>query len=60
MVTITGVEKGSAAEKAGILTGDVLLCIDTHPIKDVLDYRFFLTEERITLTICIPKKKPAG
>jgi len=51
MVTITGVEKGSAAEKAGILTGDVLLCIDTHPIKDVLDYRFFLTEERITLTL---------
>ena len=51
MVTITGVEKGSVAETAGILAGDVLVAIDTHPIRDILDYRFFLTEEKITLTL---------
>ncbi len=51
MVTITQVESGSAAEKHGIQKGDILLAIDTHPIKDVLDYRFFLTEETISLTL---------
>lgn len=51
MVTIAQVEKGSAADKAGILPGDTLIAIDDHPIKDVLDYRFFLTEKRITLRL---------
>lgn len=51
MVTITAVEKGSVAEKGGIRAGDVLCAIDTHPIRDILDYRFFLTEEKITLTL---------
>ncbi len=51
MVCITQVEPGSIAEKAGIRGGDLLLAIDSHPIKDVLDYRFFLTEEKICLTL---------
>lgn len=51
MVTITAVEGGSVAEKGGIQAGDILVAIDTHPIRDILDYRFFLTEETITLTI---------
>ena len=51
MVLISQVEKNSLAEKAGIKNGDTLLAIDSHPIKDVLDYRFFLTEETISLTI---------
>ena len=50
MVVIRDVEKGSKAEKAGILPGDKLLAIDSHPVKDVLDYRFFITEPRITLS----------
>ena len=49
MVTVESVEKGSLAEKAGILPKDQLLTIDSHPIRDVLDYRFFITERRITL-----------
>jgi len=51
MVVIQSVEKGSVAEKAGILGGDTLVAIDSHPIRDVLDYRFFITESSITLTI---------
>ena len=51
MVTITQVEKGSAADKAGILPGDCLIAIDDHPVKDVLDYRFFLTEKVIRLSV---------
>ena len=51
MVTITEVEKGSLAEKAGLRAGDILVSIDTHPIRDILDYRFFLTEEKILLEL---------
>ncbi|MBQ3074825.1 MAG: PDZ domain-containing protein, partial [Clostridia bacterium] len=51
MVTITDVEKGSPAEQAGLRPGDVLVSIDAHPIKDVLDYRFFLTEKKILLEL---------
>ena len=51
MVEIKEVEQNSPAEKAGMKKGDLLLAIDSHPIKDVLDYRFFLTEEKITLTL---------
>lgn len=49
MVTVSGVEKGSDAEKLGVLPGDKLVSIDRHPIRDVLDYRFYLTEPEILL-----------
>lgn len=51
MVTITGVEKASPAAKHGILPGDILISINGHDINDVLDYRFRLTEKKITLLI---------
>ncbi len=51
MVEILHVEKGSPAEDAGIRGGDFLLSIDSHPIRDILDYRFFLTEENICLSL---------
>lgn len=51
MVSISSVEPNSLAEKAGILAGDLLISIDSHPIRDVLDYRFFLTEEKILLSL---------
>lgn len=51
MVKITGVERSSIADKAGVRGGDYLLKINGHEINDVLDYRFYITENRITLTI---------
>ncbi|MCI8388697.1 MAG: DUF512 domain-containing protein [Clostridiales bacterium] len=51
MVTITGVEHGSSAERHGIKPGDILISINGHDIRDVLDYRFRLTEKKITLKI---------
>ncbi|MBR6514608.1 MAG: DUF512 domain-containing protein [Clostridia bacterium] len=51
MVKITGVEKGSIADKAGILGGDYLIKINGCDINDVLDYRFYITENKITLTL---------
>ena len=51
MVKITEVERGSLAERAGIMAGDVLLSINENEICDVLDYRFYLTERRVTLAL---------
>ena len=51
MVKITGVEQGSVAEKAGICGGDYLIKINGCDINDVLDYRFYITENKITLTL---------
>lgn len=51
MVEITGIESRSLSEKAGILPGDILLSINGHMIKDVLDYRFYMMEKRLLLQI---------
>ena len=49
MVEITFVEPHSRAARAGIREGDVLVSINGNEIKDVLDYRFYLTERSVRL-----------
>ena len=51
MVKITGVEKGSRAERAGVLSGDALVSINGNEINDVLDYRFYLSERVVGLSL---------
>ncbi len=51
MVTISGVEDGSRAQRAGVRPGDVLVSINGHAIGDVLDYRFFETERELRLEL---------
>lgn len=51
MVEIVEVERHSRAAKAKIKPGDRLLAINGHEIMDVLDYRFYLAEERVTLSL---------
>lgn len=51
MVTITEIVPRSRAAKRGIRAGDVLLAINGHEIRDVLDYRFYLAEEKILLLL---------
>ena len=51
MVKITSVEAHSFAEKAGILSGDILISINDNEIRDVLDYRFYLTERSVKLSL---------
>lgn len=52
MVEITGVEKKSVAEKAGIRKGDKLISINGNEITDILDYRFYITEKSIIISVC--------
>ena len=51
MVRITAVSEHSIARREGVLEGDILLSINGHPIKDVLDYRFYLTETFLVLSL---------
>ncbi|MBR6545610.1 MAG: DUF512 domain-containing protein [Clostridia bacterium] len=51
MVEITEVLEHSPAARAGIEVGDLLLSIGGREIRDVLDYRFYLAEEEITLSL---------
>ena len=51
MVAITDVLPRSRAAKAGIRAGDILVSINGHEISDVLDYRFYLAEEKLTLSL---------
>lgn len=52
MVEITGVQKGSSADRHGIRKGDFLISVNGHPIADILDYRFYLCEKRISVLLC--------
>ena len=53
-VSIYQVAPGSLAERAGIRPGDRLIAINKNLISDVLDYRFYLTEERVALSLATP------
>ncbi len=51
MVEIKGVEPGSYAARMGIFPGDILISVNGHEIRDVLDYRFYLMEKQIRLIL---------
>lgn len=51
MVKISGIETKSLAEKCGIQKDDVLISINGNDINDVLDYRFYLTDTKLSLLL---------
>lgn len=48
---IQGVQPGSLAAAAGLRAGDILRQINGHPVHDLLDYRYHLAAEHLTLTV---------
>lgn len=51
MVKILAVLPRSIAEKAGVRGGDMLVSINQNEIRDVLDYRFYLTDTNVSVTL---------
>ncbi len=51
VVTVYGIVPGSIAERNGIKVGDILHTVNGNEIRDVLDYRFYLTNSDISLSI---------
>ncbi len=56
-VIIADVEKRSPASRARIKAGDTLLTINGREITDVLDYRFYMPDTRLELTLQTAKGK---
>lgn len=50
-VIIKSVENNSPAEKIGITSGCVLLRINSNEINDVLDYQFYIKDEKLSVDI---------
>ena len=50
-VIIKSVDSGSLAEKAGIIDGDVLVSLNGNEIFDVLDYRFYINDAKLVLSL---------
>ncbi len=48
---ITYVEQGSLAEEAGIASGDFLVSLNGSEVRDVLEYRYLMSEYEVTVEI---------
>ncbi|MDR3707084.1 MAG: DUF512 domain-containing protein [Capsulimonadaceae bacterium] len=48
---VLSVQKSSAAQRAGILAGDVLVSINDYPVLDIVDYQFHVAGERIRVSV---------
>ncbi len=51
MLEIIDVLPGSTAARLGLKTGDVVVSVNGKSIQDVIDFKFFSTEERLALVI---------
>lgn len=50
-VIIKDVEAGSRARKAGVQPGEILYAVNGHEVDDVLDYRFYIVNPKLSLTV---------
>lgn len=55
-IIVKKVYPGSIAEEAGIEEGDVLLEINGSPVEDIIEYRYLISDESLTLLV----RKPDG
>lgn len=55
MTRICSVDSHSPARRAGVKAGETLLRVNGHPIIDVLDYKYYTYEPRLTLLLRTPK-----
>ncbi len=46
-IEIESVITGSSADKAGLQPGDVLLSVNSHPLRDAIDFMFFRSSARL-------------
>ncbi len=56
MTVIRSVDAHSPAQRAGVKVGETLLQINGHPVIDVLDYKFYAYDAKLTLLL----EKPDG
>lgn len=49
--TVAGVTEGSPADLAGIEAFDIVLSVDGHPVRDVIDWRWLTSETAFTVKL---------
>ncbi len=57
MTVIRSVDARSPAHRAGVKAGEKLLQVNGHPIVDVLDYKFYTYDPKLTLLLGKPDGK---
>ena len=50
-VKISSVDKHSLCDKRGIKANDILVAVNDNEIMDVLDYRFYILDDKLKLTV---------
>lgn len=48
---VVNVEPGSTAATLGLRIGDTVVAVNGQPMRDVIDYRFAMAEERVTVQV---------
>ncbi len=48
---INHISEGSIAEEIGLRKGDILLSINGHPVKDIIDYMYYSSDSIINLEV---------
>lgn len=48
---VKSVQDGSIAEEAGLEPGDIIVSVNKHPVSDVFDYRFHITNGKVLLKV---------
>lgn len=48
-IEIDSIVPDSFAEKSGLLAGDILLSINGHPLRDIIDFMFYMSADDIKL-----------
>ena len=51
MLTIDNILPGGTANELGLHRGDVLVSVNDREIHDIIDYRFYVADERISLVV---------
>ncbi|MGE5174208.1 MAG: DUF512 domain-containing protein [Betaproteobacteria bacterium] len=55
MIEIIDVEPGGTAAGAGIRKGDNIVSVNGKEVHDVIDYKFFVAEEHLTIKLSTPE-----
>ena len=48
---VSTVDPKSIAEELGIVPGDIIVAVNGQRLRDVIDYRFLIAEERLNLLV---------